>query len=76
MEERAFSNAHILVLQGNWLGWLDSNQRSRIQSPLPCRLATPQYSACHYRRENGVLQERVRVYGNAINGENDGEIST
>jgi len=38
-------------------------------------LATPQYSACHYRRENGVLQERVRVYGNAINGENDGEIS-
>ncbi len=69
MEERAFSNAHILVLQENWLGWLDSNQRSRIQSPLPCRLATPQYSACHYRRENGVLQERVQVYGNAIIGE-------
>ena len=26
----------------NWLGWLDSNQRSRDQNPLPCRLATPQ----------------------------------
>tara|TARA_B100000700_G_scaffold160989_1_gene178243 strand:- start:8237 stop:8734 length:498 start_codon:yes stop_codon:yes gene_type:complete len=25
-----------------WLGWLDSNQRSRDQNPLPCRLATPQ----------------------------------
>ena len=25
-----------------WLGWLDSNQRSRDQTPLPCRLATPQ----------------------------------
>lgn len=24
-----------------WLGWLDSNQRSRDQNPLPCRLATP-----------------------------------
>ena len=26
----------------DWLGWLDSNQRSRDQNPLPCRLATPQ----------------------------------
>ena len=26
-----------------WLGWLDSNQRSRDQNPLPCRLATPQW---------------------------------
>ena len=25
-----------------WLGWQDSNLRSRIQSPLPYRLATPQ----------------------------------
>ena len=24
-----------------WLGWLDSNQRSEIQSLLPYRLATP-----------------------------------
>ena len=27
----------------NWLGWLDSNQRSQDQNPVPCRLATPQY---------------------------------
>ena len=26
----------------DWLGWMDSNHRSRDQNPLPCRLATPQ----------------------------------
>ena len=30
------------AIRMNWLGRLDSNQRSRDQNPMPCRLATPQ----------------------------------
>ncbi len=29
--------------RNDWLGRLDSNQRSRDQNPMPYRLATPQY---------------------------------
>ncbi len=35
-----------------WLGWLDSNQRSRDQNPLPCRLATPQQSGTYILEED------------------------
>ena len=32
-----------------WLGWLDSNQRCRSQSPVPYRLATPHCFFLHYK---------------------------
>ena len=41
-----------------WLGRLDSNQRSRDQSPLPCRLATSHQSASPPRRM--ISSGRVR----------------
>lgn len=40
-----------------WLGRLDSNQRSRDQNPLPCRLATPQLVESNFKLFKQIFKD-------------------
>ena len=52
-----------LLRRGGWLGRQDSNLRSRDQSPMPYRLATPQQAPATILRRPGDRQPRVGRLG-------------